>query len=676
MFRRFNFIFAAFIALFFILSFASADGYCGDGGLHEEYGEECDDGNFINRDGCSAYCKIEDMEPPTVASVSIPYDATDIDTRENTLTVVFSEPINPETINTFNIRLTHAASPLDIDLSLADDQKTLTITINEDLFSEAVHSLRIKYIKDVAGNIMEEEFISIFTTAVAIDYTPPTVVVAPTGGTYHIAQQVEMIPYINSSRKSEEFIDTTAKIYYTLDGPEPNENSPLYETPISLRNNATLRYFAIDEVGNKTPVFTERYSFSCPDRPNAKTVTHYPYCTVLECNYGFILRNNACVVQMGEADPDDYEANAVTAPQFSSATPMIISTRPAIYITPQHKGIIRRPIIFKDLKRGTIIEFERDTKITDMEGEAFSGYIIPPNNLYIKDFPINFGYSFRSIFEFRAADGRDLEFSPPYKITIPFSDAFNENESVMVFNYSPDTETYTEYSRTLYSTDLDKKEVIITSRKTGAFFIAQTGKNFNKAIFMDTLTHWAKNYIEALYRRGIVQGRSKDIYAPNENLTRAEFVKIVLKAIGAEIENPDEIEDAPFNDVPLYAWYVAYVKKAKDLGLITGYDDGTFKPGQFINRAEAVKMLFSAFGFDLGYRPDEPLASNIRYIDVKSDGWYSTYVDFAVQNGIMEGVPYRDSITIRLFKPGNSITRGEMAKLAIKTIELSEELDN
>jgi cysteine-rich repeat protein len=47
------------------------EGFCGDGAL-DSATEQCDDGNHINRDGCSSYCKIEDMTPPTVTSVSIP----------------------------------------------------------------------------------------------------------------------------------------------------------------------------------------------------------------------------------------------------------------------------------------------------------------------------------------------------------------------------------------------------------------------------------------------------------------------------------------------------------------------------------------------------------------------------------------------------------------------------
>ena len=657
-----------------VLAFAA---YCGDGELNEDMGEQCDDGNFMNRDSCSAYCEIEDMDPPTVASISIPDGTTEVSTLTNTLTVVFSEPINPDSlIKDVNVRFEHMAKLLDFDLNLSDDKKTLTITINQELFSEDSHALKIKNINDAAGNRMAEELISVFFTAVAIDYRPPNVVVKPTGGTYNFAQNVKFTSYIGDYTGSDEF-DETAKIYYTLNDINLSKNSPVYSSAIPIRAGTTLRYFAVDGVGNKTPVYTERYSFTCPEYKHAKKVVNrYPECEILECDYGFVLKSNICVIRMGEGDPDDYKTNAVTAPLFPSDTPMTISTKPAIFVTREHRGLIARPIIFKDLKRGTVIQFERNTKITDAEGRPFSGYIKHPNNLYMKNFPINFGYSFRSIFEFKAADGRDLQFDPPYKITIPFTDAFDADEKVIIFTYNPDTEKYSEYSRALYDTDLRTKEVTVRSYKTRAFFITQTGKSFNRFVFNDVMTHWAKNYIEELYRKGIVKGRSKGIYAPNENLTRAEFLKIALKAIEAEIEDPDEIEDVPFADVPLYAWYAVYVKKAHELGLINGYDDNTFRPDQFINRAEAIKILFSAFEFDLSNRPTSTsIEIKKRYIDLKGSQWFFPYADFAIQKGIMSGVQDGNNLSIYYFGPGNAITRAEMAKLAIKTIDLAEEMN-
>lgn len=672
---KINFFFSLLAVLLLIPLTALA--YCGDGGLEPQ--EECDDGNFIDRDGCSAYCQMEDMTPPAVSSVSIPNNSTGVSTLTNEITVIFSEPVDKSSINIFNIVLKHQNEPLDITRTLSDDGITLQIHINQELFSLGSHALVIRNVKDLVGNILEGEysgdFISVFETAEAVDNKPPTVVVSPPGNTYHFPQNVEIKAYIDDYTKSDEFLDDTATVYYTINDVNITNKSPQYKTPIPLREGSTLRYFAVDGLGNKTDVVTMRYSFKCPVFENAKVVNDkYPVCEVVECDYGFALKSNTCVVRL-DSNLDDYKSNAVTAPLFPSDTPMTITTKPAIYVTREHKGIIARPVIFKDSVRGTTIFFEKNTKITKEDGRPFEGYIKNPENLYLKDFPINFGYSFQSIFQFRSAEGESLQFSPPIKMTIPYGEAWNPDEAVIVFIYNPSTESYSEYSRGLYSTDLKKHEVTISSYRTQKFFIAQSGKNFNKSIFQDVTTHWAKNYIEALYRKGIVKGRDKNIFAPNENLTRAEFIKIALNSAGIEADSPDDIDSAPFTDVPLFAWYAPYVKKAKDLGLTGGYEDGTFQPDQFINRAEAVKVLFSAFGFDMSRTPDIPSEmADKHFTDLRTSSWFYPYANFAIQFGIMQGSPGNHE-SLRLFNPGSAITRAEMAKLAIKTIELSETIE-
>jgi len=653
------------------------EGFCGDGAL-DPATEQCDDGNHVNRDGCSAYCQIEDMTPPTVTSVSIPDGTKDVKTTTREITVTFSEPIDPKSLNTdTNVRLEYNAIPLDIMLDLSDDQKTLSIHVNQDLFPEARHAILIKNVKDVPGNVIVAKPTTIFETGAFIDHVAPNVVVDPKGGTFGFAQNVTLTPYIGIYTGNPEFLDTTAKIFFTLDGSEPTDKSELYKVSIPIRTKSTLKYFAVDTVGNRTPVKTETYNFDCPDQPNSKRVSPYPHCNVLECNYGFVLRGNACVVSLETTLADDYVTNAVTAPLFSSDKPMTITSKPSIYITPEHKGIIPRPLIFKDSKRGIVIQFERDTLIKEKDGRAFSGYIKPPVNLYMKDYPINFGYSFRSIFEFKAADGRDLTFKPAIHVTLPYSDAFNPEEGVTIFTYNPKTETYTAYDKKLYTADIALQQVIITAPKTETFFIAQSGQNFNRSIFKDIKDHWAKNYIEALYRRGIVKGKDDGIFAPNDRLTRAEFIKIALKAAGIEPPNADDVLKAPFRDSPLDAWYTPYLAKAKELELVKGYSDNSFKPSKLINRAEAIKILISAFKFDITPKKDEVPASQAKnFKDLTPSQWFYNSIDFALRHQLVDGPRGTNGAILKIFGPDQPIIRAEMAKLTMKTIELSETLKN
>ena len=367
---------------------------------------------------------------------------------------------------------------------------------------------------------------------------------------------------------------------------------------------------------------------------------------------------------------DDYKAMAATAPLFGSDTPMTISTKPALYITSEHRGIIPRPILFKDNVRGTTIEFTRDTEIKHVDGRAFAGYIMPPVNLYTKDFPIFYGYTFKSIFKFQNDEDEEIIFTPGYRITIPFTDRYDESIDIHVFRYDLETEIYSEYDPSLYFVNGDGKSVTIISTKTDSFFVAQEGQNFNKIVFTDTVDHWAHNYIEALYRRDIVKGRDEGIFAPDDILTRAEFTKIALKSIGEEIDLNEEVKNSPFEDVPLYAWYVLYIEKAKEIGLIHGYPDGTFKPDQPITKVEAIKILMNAFEFDLedvGERTDA-----FRDLDISQ--WYYPTVHYAIEKELTDGRRLSTGTIVgHAFDPSSNITRAEMAKLAIKTIEHKEE---
>ena len=647
------------------ISLAEEALYCGDGIQSE--GEECDDGNFINRDGCSAYCKIEDMIPPEVFSVSISDGQKDVSNLTTQITVIFNEAVDASSINSYNIVFKQYDQPIAIAYELAPDQKTLTIDFLEELKGEKDYSLVIEKIKDIAGNTNFNRFVSTFFTGEHIDIVPPNVVVRPAGGHYHVGQAVTLTAYDGPLTFSEEYIDTGAKIFYTLDGTTPSEYGKKFEIPLSIKAETTLKYLGIDAKGNRSEIMTQKYTFSCPEKPHAKKVTGYPECRVEECNYGFILKSNVCVISLSGIDPNDYRANAITAPLFGSDTPMTVSTKPAVYITPQHEGLVPRPLHFVDLTGGTVIDFERNTFITHPDGTPFTGYLKPPSNLYSKSFPINFGYSFKSIFHLEPAEGGELHFSPSIKITVPFTDRYNENSPIIVFTFDPLTEEYYVHDPELSFVNDAGNAVSIISDKTGTFFIAQPGQSYNAIVFQDTIDHWAKNYIELLYRWGHIKGRSKGIFAPEDILTRAEFTKIALNAIGEEVNPLEEPDDAPFFDVPLYAWHAPYISKAKQLGLINGYPDGSFRPDLPINRVEAVKMLMSAFNFDLntvGQRTDS-------FQDIMTWEWYFPSLNFALRYGLIDGIRLPNGIIQNeLFGPGKNIKRGEMAKLAVKAIEL------
>ena len=97
---------------------------------------------------------------------------------------------------------------------------------------------------------------------------------------------------------------------------------------------------------------------------------------------------------------------------------------------------------------------------------------------------------------------------------------------------------------------------------------------------------WYNNAISTLSNMGIINGYEDGTFKPNAPITRAEFTAIATRFFDYEAEY-----DGAFNDVSARAWYADYVQAAVDMGLVDGYPDGGFHPDAYITRAEACTIV-------------------------------------------------------------------------------------
>ena len=169
--------------------------------------------------------------------------------------------------------------------------------------------------------------------------------------------------------------------------------------------------------------------------------------------------------------------------------------------------------------------------------------------------------------------------------------------------------------------------------------------------FDDVFGHWAETVIEKLYCRGIVSGRSAYRFEPDLTITRAEFLKIALLNAGY---SPSGYTGEGFNDVYSSDWYYSYISLAEDHDFINGYEDGSFKPNNAINRAEALTILIriagqTRYGFS---------SSDIPFYDVSVDDWFAYATIIAYEDDIVDG--YSDGS----FRPENDVTRAEVVMMA------------
>ena len=101
---------------------------------------------------------------------------------------------------------------------------------------------------------------------------------------------------------------------------------------------------------------------------------------------------------------------------------------------------------------------------------------------------------------------------------------------------------------------------------------------------------WARTAIEALAEKKIISGRGNGSFAPNEPVTRAEFVKMIVTALNLT----DETAEAEFDDVPKSAWYYRVVASAKKSGIVSGMSDNLFGAEEQIIRQDMAVIILRA----------------------------------------------------------------------------------
>ena len=160
----------------------------------------------------------------------------------------------------------------------------------------------------------------------------------------------------------------------------------------------------------------------------------------------------------------------------------------------------------------------------------------------------------------------------------------------------------------------------------------------NSKGFIDTQDHWAKDAIDFVSARGLVNGMSATIYAPNNSTTRAQLWTILARQNDADLSGGA-------------TWYENAQNWAKDKGVSDGAN-----PNAAINRAQMVTMLWRAVG--------QPApATEATFTDVSADSYYASAVSWAVENGVTTGVGGGH------FDPTATCTRAQIAAFLARSMK-------
>jgi hypothetical protein len=233
--------------------------------------------------------------------------------------------------------------------------------------------------------------------------------------------------------------------------------------------------------------------------------------------------------------------------------------------------------------------------------------------------------------------------------TVNGATAFNTNNSVAVkFNADGTVSSIP----TLFK----DKEATIKSLTNSTYAIVENNLTFPD---VDNKKSWAENYIETLANKLIIQGKTDGKFAPGEEMTRAQFTVLLVKALGL----PGGKYEQKFKDVKEADWFNLNGELAAAIktGIIQGKPDGRFAPNEKITRTQAAIMLNRAMKLDFLKYDMAKLDKTKKVTDfkdtVKLDAEAKASIEAIYQAGIISGKP--DGT----FDPKGNTRRDQMAKM-------------
>ncbi|MBQ7960621.1 MAG: S-layer homology domain-containing protein [Clostridia bacterium] len=177
--------------------------------------------------------------------------------------------------------------------------------------------------------------------------------------------------------------------------------------------------------------------------------------------------------------------------------------------------------------------------------------------------------------------------------------------------------------------------------------------------FEDTKGHWAEEYIFSLAKKGIITGKSEKLFAPDDMITRAEFVSLLFRMSGEQSEKTEKFDDVETDD-----WYSDAVSWAVEKGIALGTTDALFSPHDNITREMAVVFVSRYLEYkgiiltatdDTAFLDDEEIAE-----------WAKPSVSVIKSSGIISGKGNN------LFMPHDNATRAETAKILLNMMDVMD----
>ncbi|WP_214483777.1 S-layer homology domain-containing protein [Bacillus sp. SM2101] len=169
--------------------------------------------------------------------------------------------------------------------------------------------------------------------------------------------------------------------------------------------------------------------------------------------------------------------------------------------------------------------------------------------------------------------------------------------------------------------------------------------------------YWAYKEINYLLDEGIAESLNGTKYMPNDNITRAQAARMLVKALKIDV-NDTSIPDVSFPDLSKSHADYPYIKVAVNEGIFKGKDNGNFGTNENLTRAQMAKVIVETFDLE----GDFPFS----FKDISNDFWAEDYISKLRASEVTTG--YSDFT----YKPNNNVTRAQMAAFVYRGIKGSE----
>ncbi|MCG8538947.1 MAG: S-layer homology domain-containing protein [Clostridia bacterium] len=224
-------------------------------------------------------------------------------------------------------------------------------------------------------------------------------------------------------------------------------------------------------------------------------------------------------------------------------------------------------------------------------------------------------------------DGKEVyDLHKPIEISIPYDTQEKKIEDLDIFLLKSDGTR----ERIVGGYDKSIQSVEFVTSQIGKYIIGTLQKEF-----LDLNNHtWAKDAVETMAQKGIVNGRTDTEFDPNARITRAEFTALITRMLEYHMSSDVTI---PFEDVDKNSWYYNPIAIAYDRGLISGKAEGIFDPQGNISREEIASIVAKVL-VNKSFNIEED--KNLDFFKDRDDIalWAKSSVELVAKKGVITGM--------------------------------------